>query len=180
MRLHRARRAAEVLKAFGDHRAPTGERRERWQTPSSPARSSAARGRSSGCVGDGRYGLHYTEEFTRTRHRLRQPAAGRGNHRHLRERDPPRRRAAPCGPRASRCPATCARDTFPADQNRRERSSGSSRATSSANPSTGQHAIREALKVAKIQRHEGRAATCSDAFVPQVFGDAFRESTRAK
>ena len=41
-----------------------------------------------------------------------------------------------------------------------------------ANPHTGQHAIREALKVAKANGVKV-AVTCSDAFVPQMFGDAF-------
>jgi len=41
-----------------------------------------------------------------------------------------------------------------------------------ANPHTGQHAIREALRVAKS--HGVKVAlTCSEAFIPQVFGDAF-------
>jgi sugar/nucleoside kinase (ribokinase family) len=40
-----------------------------------------------------------------------------------------------------------------------------------ANPETGQTAIREAIRLAK--RHGTKVAiTCSDAFVPQVFGDA--------
>jgi sugar/nucleoside kinase (ribokinase family) len=44
-----------------------------------------------------------------------------------------------------------------------------------ANPATGQGAIREALRLAK--RHGVRVAiTCSEAFVVQVFGDAFREA----
>ena len=44
-----------------------------------------------------------------------------------------------------------------------------------ANPSTGQHAIREALKAAKAAGTKV-ALTCSDAFIPQVFGDVFREA----
>src|SRR5439155_26933883 len=41
-----------------------------------------------------------------------------------------------------------------------------------ANPETGQGAIREALKVAR--KHGVKVAiTCSDAFVVDVFGDAF-------
>ncbi len=44
-----------------------------------------------------------------------------------------------------------------------------------ANPETGQGAIREALRVAK--KHGVKVAlTCSEAFVPQVFGDAFFEA----
>ena len=44
-----------------------------------------------------------------------------------------------------------------------------------ANPATGQHAVREALRAAK-EAGTKVALTCSDAFVPQVFGDAFREA----
>jgi len=40
-----------------------------------------------------------------------------------------------------------------------------------ANPDTGQTAIREAIRVAK-QHGTKVAITCSDAFIPQVFGDA--------
>ena len=44
-----------------------------------------------------------------------------------------------------------------------------------ANPNTGQTAIREAIRLAK--RHGTKVAiTCSDAFVPQVFGDALGEA----
>jgi len=43
------------------------------------------------------------------------------------------------------------------------------------NPNTGQTAIREAIRMAK--RHDTKIAiTCSDAFVPQVFGDALHEA----
>jgi sugar/nucleoside kinase (ribokinase family) len=46
-----------------------------------------------------------------------------------------------------------------------------------ANPNTGQTAIREAIRMAK--RHETKIAiTCSDAFVPKVFGDALQEALR--
>jgi sugar/nucleoside kinase (ribokinase family) len=44
-----------------------------------------------------------------------------------------------------------------------------------ANPATGQHAIREALRAAKAAGTKV-ALTASDAFVPQVFGGAFREA----
>ncbi len=44
-----------------------------------------------------------------------------------------------------------------------------------ANPETGQHAIREAIRIAK-ESGTKVALTCSDAFIPQVFGDAFREA----
>lgn len=44
-----------------------------------------------------------------------------------------------------------------------------------ANPETGQHAVREAIRIAK-ENGTKVALTCSDAFIPQVFGDAFREA----
>lgn len=44
-----------------------------------------------------------------------------------------------------------------------------------ANPDTGQHAIRESLRVARAAGTKV-ALTCSDAFVPQVFGAVFREA----
>jgi sugar/nucleoside kinase (ribokinase family) len=44
-----------------------------------------------------------------------------------------------------------------------------------ANPATGQTAIRDAIRLAK--KHGTRIAlTCSDAFVVNVFGDAFKEA----
>lgn len=44
-----------------------------------------------------------------------------------------------------------------------------------ANPDTGQHAIREAIRIAKDSGTKV-ALTCSDAFIPEVFGDVFREA----
>ena len=44
-----------------------------------------------------------------------------------------------------------------------------------ANPDTGQTAIREAIRVAR-QHGTKIAITCSEAFVPQVFGDAAASS----
>jgi len=44
-----------------------------------------------------------------------------------------------------------------------------------ANPNTGQEAIRQSIRLAR--KHGVKVAlTCSDAFVPQVFGEAFREA----
>ena len=46
-----------------------------------------------------------------------------------------------------------------------------------ANPDTGQGAIREAVRLAK--KHGVKVAlTCSEAFIPQVFGDAFFEALK--
>jgi sugar/nucleoside kinase (ribokinase family) len=44
-----------------------------------------------------------------------------------------------------------------------------------ANPETGQRAIREAIQIAKDNGTKV-ALTCSDAFIPEVFGDAFRQA----
>ena len=47
-----------------------------------------------------------------------------------------------------------------------------------ANPDTGQTAIREAIRLAK--RHGTKIAiTCSDAFVPQIFGEALNEALKS-
>ena len=46
-----------------------------------------------------------------------------------------------------------------------------------ANPETGQTAIREAIRLAK--KHGTKVAvTCSEAFIPQVFGEAFRAALK--
>jgi sugar/nucleoside kinase (ribokinase family) len=44
-----------------------------------------------------------------------------------------------------------------------------------ANPETGQHAVREAMRIAR-ENGTKVALTCSDAFIPEVFGDAFQEA----
>src|SRR5262249_49152126 len=46
-----------------------------------------------------------------------------------------------------------------------------------ANPSTGQHAIRAAIRAAKAHGTK-IALTCSDAFVPQVFAEPFHEALK--
>ena len=48
-----------------------------------------------------------------------------------------------------------------------------------ANPHTGQHAIREAIRAAKAHGTK-IALTCSDAFIPQVFGDAVPRGAEAE
>ena len=130
------------------------------------------RGAFVGCVGDDRYGLHYVEEFT-------QLGIDFVN-----------------GPLVGETTGTCVSIITPDA----ERTMRTSLAVSShlaarhvpadriaasewlfvegyvfANPSTGQHAVREALKAAKAGGVKV-ALTCSDAFIPQVFGDVFREA----
>jgi sugar/nucleoside kinase (ribokinase family) len=125
-----------------------------------------------GCVGDDRYGLHYQEEFAELDiDFVNPPLVGEVT--------------GTCvsiiTPDAERTMRTClavsshlAARHVPADKI----------AAAEwlfvegyvfANPSTGQHAIREALKAAKAAGTKV-ALTCSDAFVPQVFGDVFREA----
>ena len=125
-----------------------------------------------GCVGDDRYGLHYTAEFA--------------------ELNIDFANAPLVGETTGTCVSIITSDA--------ERTMRTSLAVSShlaarhvpadkiaasewlfvegylfANPSTGQHAIREALRAAKAGGTKV-ALTCSDAFIPQVFGDAFREA----
>jgi sugar/nucleoside kinase (ribokinase family) len=125
-----------------------------------------------GCVGDDRYGLHYREEFSELDIDFTNPPLFGET-------------TGTCvsiiTPDAERTMRTClavsshlAAKHVPADKV----------AAAEwlfvegyifANPATGQHAIREALKAAKDAGTKV-ALTCSDAFVPQVFGDAFREA----
>ena len=129
------------------------------------------RGAFVGCVGDDRYGLHYANEFETLGIDFCNP------------------------PLVGETTGTCVSMITPDA----ERTMRTSLAVSShlaarhvpgyriavsewlfvegylfANPDTGQHAIREAVKVAKA--NDVRVAlTCSDAFIPHVFGEPFRE-----
>ncbi|MBA4066308.1 MAG: adenosine kinase [Isosphaera sp.] len=130
------------------------------------------RGAFVGCVGDDRYGLHYVEEFEALGIDFVNP------------------------PLVGETTGTCVSIITPDA----ERTMRTSLAVSShlaarhvpaarvaaagwlfvegyvfANPSTGQHAIREAVRAAKAGGTKV-ALTCSDAFVPQAFGDPFREA----
>lgn len=128
-----------------------------------------------GCVGDDRYGVHYDEEFKELKINFDNsiiPAAQTGT-----------------------CLALITPDA--------ERTMRTSLAVSSelaakhvdpkriqdsewlfiegyvfANPATGQLAIREAIRIAK-EAGTKVAITCSDAFVPQVFGDALLEAMQS-
>ncbi|HEY1192146.1 MAG TPA: adenosine kinase [Gemmata sp.] len=123
-----------------------------------------------GCVGDDRYGLHYKEEF---------------NELDIDFTNPPLfgETTGTCvsiiTPDAERTMRTC----LAVSSHLADRHVPADKVAAAewlfvegyifANPATGQLAIREALRAAK----EGGtkvALTCSDAFVPQVFGDAFR------
>lgn len=127
-----------------------------------------------GCVGDDRYGLHYTKEFEELQIEFCSP------------------------PLVGETTGTCVSIITP-DAERTMRTSlaisshlaarhvDAARIRASewlfvegyvfANPHTGQHAVREALRVAKAGGVKV-ALTCSDAFVPQVFGEPFREALK--
>ena len=127
------------------------------------------RGAFIGCVGDDRYGLHYQDEFTQLGIDIGNPAIYGQT-------------TGTCAclitPDAERTMRTCLAVSSHLSANHVE----PDRIKTAewlfvegyvfANPDTGQGAIREALKVAKANGVKV-ALTCSDAFVPQVFGDAF-------
>lgn len=122
-----------------------------------------------GCVGDDRYGLHYAEEFSQLKIDMGNPvlvgeATGTC--------------AAIITPDAERTMRTClaVSSQLAARHVDHERVAASEwlfiEGYVFANPETGQHAVREAIKVAK-ENNTKIALTCSDAFIPEVFGDAF-------
>lgn len=171
MRLVEPDEQKKLLAAFRDHEP-------RLVSGGSVANSVIAcsqlggRGAFVGCVGDDRYGLHYSGEFAELGIEFVNP------------------------PLVGETTGTCVSIITPDA----ERTMRTSLAVSShlaarhvpadriaasewlfvegyvfANPHTGQHAIREALKAAKANKVKV-ALTCSEAFVPQAFGDAFREA----
>ncbi|MCA9129219.1 MAG: adenosine kinase [Planctomycetales bacterium] len=122
-----------------------------------------------GCVGDDRYGLHYAEEFEQLKIDIGNPVlVGETTGTCL----------AMITPDAERTMCTC----LAVASSLAARHVDAQRIAASewlfiegyvfANPETGQHAIREAIKVAKDNQTK-IALTCSDDFIPQVFGDAF-------
>lgn len=125
-----------------------------------------------GCVGDDRYGLHYAEEFEGLKIDMGNPVL--------------------VGERTGTCLAIITQDAertmrtcLAVSSHLAARHIDRRRIESSewlfiegyvfANPETGQLAIREAIQVAKDSGTK-IALTCSDAFIPEVFGDAFREA----
>ena len=127
-----------------------------------------------GCVGDDRYGLHYVEEFKDLRIHMGNPVI------------------------VGESTGTCVAIITPDAERTMRTSLGVSSHLSDkhideeriahstwlfiegyvfANPDTGQHAIRKSIEFAK--KHGTKiAVTCSEQFVPQVFGDAFREALK--
>lgn len=173
MRLVEPPEQASLLAAFRDHEP-------RLVSGGSVANSVigcsqlGGRGAFIGCVGDDKYGLHYTSEFE--------------------ELDIDFVNAPLVGETTGTCVSIITPDA--------ERTMRTSLAVSShlaarhvpadriaasewlfvegylfANPSTGQHAVREAIRSAKAAGVKV-ALTCSDAFVPQVFGDVFHEALK--
>lgn len=127
-----------------------------------------------GCVGDDRYGLHYTEEFRELDiDFVNAPLVGEAT--------------GTCvsiiTPDAERTMRTC----LAVSSHLAARHVPAEKIAASewlfvegyifANPATGQLAIRESLKAAKASGTK-IALTCSDAFIPQVFGEAFHEALK--
>jgi sugar/nucleoside kinase (ribokinase family) len=122
-----------------------------------------------GCVGDDRYGLHYAEEFNDLRIHIGNPIlVGQTTGTCI----------AVITPDAERTMRTClAVSSHLAAQHVDPKRIASStwlfiEGYVFANPATGQHAIRESIAAAKSAGTKV-ALTCSDAFIPEVFGDAF-------
>lgn len=131
-------------------------------------------GRSAfiGCVGDDRYGLHYANEFEQLQIEFgTNVLVGETTGTCL----------AIITPDAERTMRTC---LAVSSQLSAQHVNANAVANSEwlfiegyvfANPATGQHAIREAMRIAK-EKGTKVALTCSDAFIPEVFGDAFKDA----
>ncbi|QDU18791.1 adenosine kinase [Urbifossiella limnaea] len=171
MRLVEPGEQKQLLSAFRDHEP-------RLVSGGSVANSVIAcsqlggRGAFIGCVGDDRYGLHYVEEFEQLGiDFVNDPLVGETTGTCVSIITPDAERTM--------------RTSLAVSSHLAARHVPAERIAASewlfvegyvfANPSTGQHAIREALKAAKANRVKV-ALTCSEAFVPHAFGDAFREA----
>ena len=124
----------------------------------------------TGCVGDDRYGLHYVEEFTQLAIDIGNPVlVGETTGTCI----------AIITPDAERTMRTC----LAVSSQLSARHIDAQQVAQAewlfiegylfANPETGQHAIREAIRIAK-ENDTKVALTCSDAFIPEVFGESFR------
>ncbi len=123
-----------------------------------------------GCVGDDRYGLHYSNEFNELSIDIGNPII---------VGEPTGTCLSIVTPDAERTMRTC----LAVSSHLAAKHVDADRIRNSewlfvegyvlANPDTGQGAVTEAICVAK--QHDTKVAlTCSEAFVPQVFADAFR------
>lgn len=132
------------------------------------------RGAFIGCVGDDRYGLHYASEFEKLNIDIGNPVLMHQT-------------TGTCvcviTPDAERTMRT----HLGVSSHLAARHVDANRVQNSewlfiegyvfANPETGQHAIRQAVSIAKAAGTKV-ALTCSDAFIPAVFGDAFHDALR--
>jgi sugar/nucleoside kinase (ribokinase family) len=160
-----------LLRRFGDHepRLVSG-----GSVANSVIACSQLGGRCGfiGCVGDDRYGLHYVEEFGELEiDFINPPLVGAAT--------------GTCvsiiTPDAERTMRTC----LAVSSHLAARHVDAARIATAAwlfvegylfaNPHTGQHAVREAVRAAKAGGTK-IALTCSDAFIPHVFGEPFREA----
>jgi sugar/nucleoside kinase (ribokinase family) len=127
-----------------------------------------------GCVGDDRYGLHYTEEFAELDIDFANPPL---------VGETTGTCVSVITPDAERTMRTC----LAVSSHLSARHVAADKIAASewlfvegyvfANAHTGQHAIREAVRIARASGVK-IALTCSDAFIPQVFGDVFREALK--
>ena len=131
-----------------------------------------ASGAFIGCVGDDRYGLHYVEEFEQLKIDMGNPVlVGETTGTCL----------AIITPDAERTMRTClaVSSHLAAHHVTPDRIAASEwlfiEGYVFANPETGQHAIREAIRIAR-ENNTKVALTCSDGFIPEVFGEVFREA----
>ncbi|MEZ6136037.1 MAG: adenosine kinase [Pirellulaceae bacterium] len=125
-----------------------------------------------GCVGDDRYGLHYAEEFEQLRIDM-------GNAVLVGETTGTC--VAIITPDAERTMRTC----LAVSSHLAARHVDEARVANSewlfiegylfANPDTGQQAIRKSIEIAKANGTK-IAVTCSDAFIPEVFGEALTDA----
>jgi sugar/nucleoside kinase (ribokinase family) len=125
-----------------------------------------------GCVGDDRYGLHYVEEFEQLEIDMGNPVlVGESTGTCL-------AMITPDGERTMRTYLGVA-SHLAAKHVDAQRVAASQwlfiEGYVFANPETGQHAIREAIQVARGSNTK-IALTCSDGFVPEVFAEAFGEA----
>jgi sugar/nucleoside kinase (ribokinase family) len=173
MRLTEHADQQKLLRAYADHEP-------RLVSGGSVANSVIAcsqlggRGAFIGCVGDDRYGLHYTEEFAELSIDFTNPPLVGET-------------TGTCvsiiTPDAERTMRTC----LAVSSHLAARHVPADRIAAAewlfvegyvfANPSTGQHAVREALRSARAAGTKV-ALTCSDAFIPEVFGDVFRDALK--
>lgn len=126
------------------------------------------------CVGDDRYGLHYANEFNSLNIEIGNPVI---------VGEPTGTCLSIVTPDAERTMKTC----LAVSSHLAAKHVDAGRIKHSewlfvegyvlANPNTGQGAVREAIRIAK-ENGTKVALTCSEAFIVEVFGDAFRAALR--